>query len=636
MTNESKPAFLDTPLIAMLKLDVEKGLYILFALAGILTRFWRLGDRVLSHDESLHAYFSWGLYMGRGFQHTPLMHGPFLFHINALIYSLFGADDFTARISTALFGVVFILLPWTLRRWLGRAGALVTSFMFLISPMIMFHARYIRDESYDIVWVMLTLWAVCAYLHDRREKWLYLLVTVSVLFFATMEVSFIYTGIFGSFLALLAIIGIAQSHGWGWNGVTRLITAAVGMLAILVIGSAVQLAFLVMRDLGPTPAAAAASTPVVPPALTNADVALNLVILGVIGVVLGLAAFGLLRQLLPDSIRENPAFDLAMTLIVFYLPAASPLAIKLAGFDPMDYGTAGIVRSGGIFLPFLAASIALGLWWNWRRFLIMAGIWYGIFITLFTTIFTNGAGMATGMIGSLGYWIAQQAVQRGSQPWYYYGLLVPLYEYLPLIISTIAIVVYVVQGFRFPVQVYSPEEKPAAQNLEREHSLFTLFLVYWIVLTWIAFSYAGEKMPWLTTYFALPMILLSGHFLGRWFEGLDWKDTLRGWPLAILAPLFVIAFGGMLAAISAGAFKGKELSQLTASGQWFSSFIVAIGALITLAVVWPRVGVSRAGRILAVEALVLLAALTLRSFRPRTRCDRRRRKSIVPGGATPR
>src|SRR5512136_3494037 len=120
MTNETKTSFLDTPLAAAWKLDVEKGLYILFTLAAILTRFWRLGDRVMSHDESLHAYFSWGLYMGRGFQHTPLMHGPFLFHINALIYSLFGADDFTARISAALFGVILVLLPWVLRKWLGR------------------------------------------------------------------------------------------------------------------------------------------------------------------------------------------------------------------------------------------------------------------------------------------------------------------------------------------------------------------------------------------------------------------------------------------------------------------------------------------------------------------------------------
>src|SRR5512139_20868 len=150
--NERKMSWLDRPVLASVHLDVEKTLYLVFIVLAILTRFWALGDRGMSHDESLHVYYSWNLFKGGGFSHTPLMHGPFLFHINALIYSLFGADDFTARISAALFGVALILLPWTLRRWLGRAGALVASFFFLISPMIWYHARYIRNESYVTVW----------------------------------------------------------------------------------------------------------------------------------------------------------------------------------------------------------------------------------------------------------------------------------------------------------------------------------------------------------------------------------------------------------------------------------------------------------------------------------------------------
>jgi len=367
MINESKPSFLDTPLAAARKLDVEKGLYILFTLAAIFTRFWRLGDRVMSHDESLHAYFSWGLYMGRGFQHTPLMHGPFLFHINALIYSLFGADDFTARISAALFGVALILLPWTLRRWLGRAGALVTSFLFLISPMILYHARYIRNESYVTVWVMLALWAMFAYLRDRQAKWLYLFVAANVLHFASKEVAFIYTAIFGSFLLLLIVVEIIRSRGWGWDGLARALAAALGGAAVLVLGSATQLAFLVMRDLGPTSASAAGAAAAAP-ALTTMDVSVNFVILGVVGALWGLAAFGVLRWLLPEPYREISTFDLAILLGAFYLPALAPFAIKLAGFDPVDYGQAGIVRSWGILAPFLAVSIAVGLWWNWRRF----------------------------------------------------------------------------------------------------------------------------------------------------------------------------------------------------------------------------------------------------------------------------
>jgi uncharacterized protein (TIGR03663 family) len=634
MTNESTTplSFLDTPLVATLKLDVEKGLYLLFTLAAIFTRFWRLGDRVMSHDESLHTYFSWLLYQGRGFQHTPLMHGPFLFHINALVYSLFGADDFTARISTAVFGVVLILLPWTLRRWLGRTGALVTSFLLLISPMIMYHARYIRDESYAVVWVMLILWAIFAYLRDRREKWLYLLVAASVLFFASMEVCFIFTAIFGSFLTLLAAVEVIRLRSWGLDGLSRLIITVVGVFGILIVATVLQSAYLVARGLGPTSPAAEGAPALAPPVLTNQDIMLNLLIMSVIGAVFGVAAYGLLRALMPDSVRDVPAFDLAIMLVVFYLPAASPLAIKLVGFDPVDYGTAGIVRSGGIFMPFLAVSIALGVWWNWRRFLIAGGIWYGIFVTLFTTVFTNGAGLATGMIGSLGYWLAQQAVQRGSQPVYYYLLLVPLYEYLPLVVSGLAVIVYIVRGFRFPApaplqaagdakasrdQGRKPAPEPRAEServgLEREVALFVLLLVYWLGLTWIVFSYAGEKMPWLTTYFALPMILVSGYFLGRIFDRLNWKALAHGWVVALLAPLFVIAFASMIGALQAGAFQGNELAQLTASGQWFSSFVVSLGALIALTIIVPKVGVGHSARIVGLEALALLAVLTIRT-----------------------
>ena len=60
---------------------------------------------------------------------------------------------------------------------------------------------------------------------------------------------------------------------------------------------------------------------------------------------------------------------------------------------------------------------------------------------LYTTIFTNSDGFFTGTIGSLGYWIVQQGVQRGSQPWYYYLLVqIPIYEFLPALGLILAII----------------------------------------------------------------------------------------------------------------------------------------------------------------------------------------------------
>ncbi len=86
--NESKPRWLDRVVLASVHLDVEKALYILFFVLAILTRFWGLGDRGMSHDESLHTYYAWSLYKGGGFAHTPLMHGPFKFLLTAGVYSI--------------------------------------------------------------------------------------------------------------------------------------------------------------------------------------------------------------------------------------------------------------------------------------------------------------------------------------------------------------------------------------------------------------------------------------------------------------------------------------------------------------------------------------------------------------------
>jgi predicted membrane-bound mannosyltransferase len=88
----------------------------------------------MSHDESLHTLYSWNLYAGKGYQHDPLMHGPSLFHITALMYFLFGDSDFSARMGPALFGIAMVILPYWFRPWLGRVGALAASFMILISP----------------------------------------------------------------------------------------------------------------------------------------------------------------------------------------------------------------------------------------------------------------------------------------------------------------------------------------------------------------------------------------------------------------------------------------------------------------------------------------------------------------------
>ena len=83
----------------------------------------------------------------------------------------------------------------------------------------------------------------------------------------------------------------------------------------------------------------------------------------------------------------------------------------------------------------IVVSAVVGLRWDKNEWAKCAFIFYGIYILLFTTLFTHLPGFSSGIWGSLHYWLEQHGVPRGGQPWYYYLLLLPIYEFLPLIIA---------------------------------------------------------------------------------------------------------------------------------------------------------------------------------------------------------
>ena len=96
-------------------------------------------------------------------------------------------------------------------------------------------------------------------------------------------------------------------------------------------------------------------------------------------------------------------------------------------------GENGLMKMS-VFL-FLVITAYIGLLWKPRTWLIAAGIFYVIFVLLYTTFFTNMGGFWSGIWGSFDYWLQQQHVQRGNQPVYYYLMLLPMYDFLPLLIA---------------------------------------------------------------------------------------------------------------------------------------------------------------------------------------------------------
>ena len=107
-------------------------LVVLLILVALVTRFYDLEARVMSHDESEHTYFSWFLSEHGSYQHTPITHGPLQFHMLAITYKILGDTDATSRFPAAAAGVLAIALILLMRRWLGRTGTLL-AMVFMIN-----------------------------------------------------------------------------------------------------------------------------------------------------------------------------------------------------------------------------------------------------------------------------------------------------------------------------------------------------------------------------------------------------------------------------------------------------------------------------------------------------------------------
>ncbi len=785
-SSEQHPRPLDRALAHAYTLNWEAIAYLVILALAILTRFLDLGTRVMSHDESLHTKYSWDLYRNGNFAHTPLMHGPLLFHVTAFFYLLFGDNDFTSRLYTAIIGVLVVMMPVLFRRWLGRVGALLTSAMFLISPMLMYYSRYIRHDLPAIFFALVMVYAVFQYVDGpermrRKPYWLVVLAAAMSLLLASKEVSFIYIAIFGSFLFLVWIFQLAQQY-LAWHGartllylvsagvilgvlaslamivvftilpptdldhdgvsnaadncpnianaaqldsdsdgvgddcqvdpgsslVARIFTwtlGVVGILGVTLIGTAlwamrgqdrrfpwqevlmvVLLATLVCVVLLAVEEASrrgelATATPIDPNAaggVTTGMVSVAPIILAwVVGaLVTGLAVFARWAGFW-DEMKRFPIFDVLIVIGSLILPWLTAFVIKWTGAQPTDYSPEGITRAAFSLVPFAVVAVAVGLAWNWRTWLAATGVFMAIYVFFFTTMFTNGQGLASGMIGSLGYWLEQQDVRRGSQPQYYYVLLlVPFYEFLPMIGAMAAGVLGLSRLWQFLFRRREREEAgPLDQALTEELTLaaeeaavregvmddeavlsaagptgvveagarenpgelaenrplgqetgrhaaglgrlpFVLFVGYWAVINLYGYTLAGEKMPWLTTHLTVPLVILTGWYGDRVISGISGRLFRAGsWRLLWLVPLFLLAFFQVINPWFVGSypFAGLTQAQLERTGAWLAALAVAAVTIYVLARIVSRIGWGQFWRLFAVAAGIVLAFVTARS-----------------------
>lgn len=594
MKQTKKPLdWLEKPIVLSLSIITFEHILIgLLILITFISRFYNLDLRVMSHDEVNHVVPSYELFMGRGYRHDPVTHGPFQFHVVALTYFLLGDNDFTSRIPAALFGtaaVAFVLIFY--RRYLGKIGGLLAGIFFMISPYMLFYSRYTRNEAFIMLFGVVMLYAVLHYLEDGNFRWLYLLTLSLTLHFCSKETAYIYAAEILIFIGGLALSDLFR-YQWQSEKQKRnfFITSFVSIGIFLI---AIMISIVVIRISKPALQADPLSSS---PTLAINDSISQLItyfqsygkflVPIALPLVLGIIILILLKKrLIWDQLPNLRSFHLLILIATLILPLLSPIFSGLAGIDPIDYTNQMGIYTTFIFIVYLSTvAVIFGTAWNKAEWWKNAAIFYVIFFVLYTTVFTNGFGFFTGIVGSLGYWMAQHGIQRGNQPLYYYAFIqIPIYEYLAAAGTCLAFY-FAIKHKKFwfnPNEELQPKDLAGnkAQSTHSKPVPVLALLLFWSVASLVTFSFAGEKMPWLTVHIALPMILCAGWSVGFLFKLVRGKSSRKQfWILLTFSIIFLVLLCNLFIILLGNnpPFSGKTQEQL----QRTNYFLANIGILI--------------------------------------------------------
>lgn len=621
MTEEAmpQPSGLDRSLTRGITLNWETLYWAAIIVLTLVTRMYDLGDRAMSHDESLHTYYSWKLYAGQGYVHDPMMHGPLLYHGTALFYALLGPSDFSARMFSVVLGLLLVLSPLLLRKWLGPVGAAAVGLMLLISPTVMYYTRYIRHDIHVELFTVAMAIGFIRYLDSRQGRWIVLAFAGASLAISSAEMAYINGFVLVVFIALALLTERISPRAGGLLG-TGLVALGLGLL---VFGS--------LADLGLLGSVADFSAGRPKTLMQTSLLASGLAIIG------GLAVMLLNTFRASAEVTDDPGGMILADLVVGKLSlmlafvgalgigAGAVLsaracdaggALVTSGFSPCRLGAA-LLAAGVVVLVYgllgwllenfdaraLASAIGRAPLDALGAGTLLAIVFYVLF---YTTFFKNPQGI-WGLTNSIRYWLEQHNVVRGDQPFYYYGLFAPMYEFLPFFLALAAAVVYL---WRADLRIRrgndrGPEDPSAAA------ALFVPLLLVWSAGVFWIYSWAGEKMPWLLVHMVVPMAFLGGRLVADAFATVDWQSLgARAWGLAALAALF---FG-----VGAFALAQMLMAQDSATVSRAAAGLLVVGALAwglwALGRKMPRrqalvlVGLGFAGLLLVLNTRYSLAA----------------------------
>jgi uncharacterized protein (TIGR03663 family) len=480
-------------------------------------RFYDLGSKPFHHDESLYSVYCGYFFKGDGYKYDPMMHGPFLFLFQSLIFFFFGVSDFSARIAPALFGSLMVAITYYLKEYLGKIGVLTVALLLTFSPTHLYFSRFMREDIYVAFFIYAAAIFGFLYFRTYHKQYLYLAAAFLSLMFCEKENSYIQAFILLTFLFIKDFCQTYLFHtaktmdkktliGWITVACTTLVFAAV---LIFFSKEGRELPAVVARI----------------PKHNWAVLLLVVTQLCVGGGVVLYLIKDAMRRSQSDLFRGEHIYRIILGVFIFvwiYIVLYSTFLMHPKGvFDGLAqswiywWHQNRIQRIKGPFHYYVSFILLYEL----PAFLIAAGgVLHNISSTVNRKIIAGWAVIFSGILilyfgkQSLPSWLGFTHMEFGLD--------------LTLTIAISGIGLW------------------ATLHFLHQRNTFAAFWTYSSAIGFLIYSYAGEKVPWLFLHILVPVILLAGFLVNQLFTSAFWCERQQAFQIVRVVVVVVgVLFG---------------------------------------------------------------------------------------------
>ncbi len=175
----------------------------LVAVVALLLRLVNLGARVAHQDEARVAYWI-ARYAETGiWEYRPIVHGPFLVHVNSLVFSVLGTNDFTMRLVVAVFGGLLPLSALLFRERLRSTETIALALLFALNPVLLYYSRFMRNDVPLAAVMVFAFGFVVRFSDTRKLRYLFAGVASFALGFTMKENALLYAACWAGAAVLL-------------------------------------------------------------------------------------------------------------------------------------------------------------------------------------------------------------------------------------------------------------------------------------------------------------------------------------------------------------------------------------------------------------------------------------------------